>query len=486
MEPPTSGKVILHTSYGPLEVELWCHECPLFTRNFIQLCLEGYYEQTIFHRLLRGFILQGGDPTGTGSGGHSVSGQLVPPEYHMRLKWTRRGLVGVAGMEEGGGGGGGSQFFITFAPALDLYRKATLFGKIVGDTIYNLVRMGELPVERGTERPVDPPVLLRAEVVLNPFEDIIPRELAQVQERRELARKRDQMVESAKPRKPAAIKNRNVLSFDEGEDGGGSQPGTGPLVGAKIKSIHETLDDPTLSRHTVAIEGKVEGQGGDVARADAATPLAGSSGPARQDWRAELEALKNPTRVDQIKSEIASVQREIRQMSSALPAAEAEQASATAPTTARIDSLAQLLGTRKASVTPAGPSVLEEQRAAYKERRKVIMGKRGRSAADEMDTLLALNMFRSKLKSADPQATDPARLPAVEPERQLDICKLHGLVNCQSCRDTFGGAKEDGTEEGWLMHRLVFDKDAGYRELRADLDQLQVIDPRARADQFKQ
>ncbi len=67
-EPPTRGKVVLTTSMGPLEIELWPKEAPKAVRNFVQLCLEGYYDQSIFHRLVKGFILQGGDPTGTGHG----------------------------------------------------------------------------------------------------------------------------------------------------------------------------------------------------------------------------------------------------------------------------------------------------------------------------------------------------------------------------------------------------------------------------------
>lgn len=68
LEPPTKGKVVLQTTHGPLDVELWPKEAPKAVRNFIQLCLEGYYDNTIFHRIIKGFLVQGGDPTGTGTG----------------------------------------------------------------------------------------------------------------------------------------------------------------------------------------------------------------------------------------------------------------------------------------------------------------------------------------------------------------------------------------------------------------------------------
>ena len=67
-EPPTNGKVILVTSMGDLEIELWSREAPKTCRNFIQLCLEGYYQDVPFHRMIPKFLIQGGDPTGTGAG----------------------------------------------------------------------------------------------------------------------------------------------------------------------------------------------------------------------------------------------------------------------------------------------------------------------------------------------------------------------------------------------------------------------------------
>lgn len=64
--------MILHTTSGDIEIELWGKEAPRATRNFIQLCLEGYYDNTIFHRIIPDFLVQGGDPTGTGQGNTSI------------------------------------------------------------------------------------------------------------------------------------------------------------------------------------------------------------------------------------------------------------------------------------------------------------------------------------------------------------------------------------------------------------------------------
>lgn len=65
----------METTAGDIDIELWSREAPKACRNFVQLCMEGYYDGTIFHRLVKGFIVQGGDPTGTGTGGNSIWGK---------------------------------------------------------------------------------------------------------------------------------------------------------------------------------------------------------------------------------------------------------------------------------------------------------------------------------------------------------------------------------------------------------------------------
>ena len=67
-EPPCEGKICLETTVGEIDIELWSRECPKACRNFIQLCLEGYYDKTKFFRVVPDFIVQGGDPTNTGHG----------------------------------------------------------------------------------------------------------------------------------------------------------------------------------------------------------------------------------------------------------------------------------------------------------------------------------------------------------------------------------------------------------------------------------
>jgi peptidyl-prolyl cis-trans isomerase SDCCAG10 len=75
----------MKTTVGDIDLELWTKEASKACRNFIQLCMEGYYDNTIFHRVVKGFIVQGGDPTGSGEGGESVYGEPFKVCFSCKL-----------------------------------------------------------------------------------------------------------------------------------------------------------------------------------------------------------------------------------------------------------------------------------------------------------------------------------------------------------------------------------------------------------------
>ena len=157
MEPATRGRVVLLTTLGPVEIELWAKEAPKTVRNFVQHLLEGYYTQCKFHRLVHNFILQGGDPTGTGDGGVSVyeGGRPFAAEVHSRLRFTHRGIVAMAGADKDDNR---SQFFITLSECEVLNGKHTIFGRVTGETMYNVLAANDIPLLEGTETPANPPV----------------------------------------------------------------------------------------------------------------------------------------------------------------------------------------------------------------------------------------------------------------------------------------------------------------------------------------
>lgn len=179
-------KVLLKTTAGDIDVELWCRETPKTCRNFIQLCMEGYYNGTIFHRIIKGFIAQGGDPNGDGSGGESIYGEPFKDEFHSRLRFSRRGLVASA---NSGRDDNASQFFFSLAEAPELQNKHTIFGKVVGDTIYNVLKMENCETD-GNDKPLYPYKITKTEVLLNPFDDIVPRKSHRSDERSEEKSKR--------------------------------------------------------------------------------------------------------------------------------------------------------------------------------------------------------------------------------------------------------------------------------------------------------
>jgi len=233
-EPPCEGKVTLETTVGDIDIELWSREAPKAARNFIQLCLEGYYTNTKFFRVVPDFIVQGGDPTNTGTGGESVYGKPFKDEFHQRLRMVRRGLVCMA---NAGKDDNGSQFFFTLAATRELQNKHTVFGKVAGDTIFNMLRLATGHLEDG-DRPKYPHRITGAKVQVNPFDDIVPREVI------------SQEVEKGKKKKKSKAKAHkafNVLSFGaEAEEEEEDLEKALVESKGKTKSAHDLANDPGL------------------------------------------------------------------------------------------------------------------------------------------------------------------------------------------------------------------------------------------------
>uniref|UniRef100_A0A914V5E2 Peptidyl-prolyl cis-trans isomerase n=1 Tax=Plectus sambesii TaxID=2011161 RepID=A0A914V5E2_9BILA len=120
--------VTLHTTVGDIKLELFCDSCPKTCENFLALCASDYYNDCIFHRNIKGFMVQTGDPTGTGKGGQSIWGTKFEDELKPELKHDAKGVLSMA---NNGPNTNGSQFFLTYAaqPHLDL--KYTIFGRVI-------------------------------------------------------------------------------------------------------------------------------------------------------------------------------------------------------------------------------------------------------------------------------------------------------------------------------------------------------------------
>ena len=116
---------VFETNKGTFEIELFEDKAPITVKNFIDLAEKGFYDGLIFHRVIDGFMIQGGDPNGMGTGG---PGSTIPDEFHKDLKHDSEGILSMA---NAGPNTGGSQFFITLAATPWLDGHHSVFGKVV-------------------------------------------------------------------------------------------------------------------------------------------------------------------------------------------------------------------------------------------------------------------------------------------------------------------------------------------------------------------
>uniref|UniRef100_A0A915Q8C6 RING-type E3 ubiquitin-protein ligase PPIL2 n=1 Tax=Setaria digitata TaxID=48799 RepID=A0A915Q8C6_9BILA len=126
-----NGYARIVTNFGAINLELYCKEAPRACENFITHCKNGYYNSTRFHRVIRNFMMQGGDPTGTGKGGDSIWGKPFKDEILPSFSHDQRGVLSMANH---GTDTNKSQFFITFRSCNYLDGKHTIFGRVVGGT----------------------------------------------------------------------------------------------------------------------------------------------------------------------------------------------------------------------------------------------------------------------------------------------------------------------------------------------------------------
>ncbi|KAI1461193.1 cyclophilin-like protein [Annulohypoxylon moriforme] len=483
LEPQPTASLILNTTQGDLSVELFAKQTPITSRNFLQLCLDGYYDNTIFHRLVPGFIIQGGDPTGTGNGGESIydggaySGDLDPwpmdqrrgqnagptginfkDEFHSRLKFNRRGLLGMA--NEGKPDTNATQFFFTLDKAEELNNKNTVFGRIVGDTIYNLARMGEGEVAEGSDRPLYPIKITGVEILVNPFDDM---------KKRERIAKRTHEISSAGKKKKAKSKaGKKLLSFGD-EEGDDDAP---VLKKAKFDSriVMDVEDEstPTVKPAKTSMK-KVNKEVKSIPVRELQTstkpeanppPPPAKSKPDPVQYESSPEPEPKKSALEQANEEIAALKASMKRTIHSEPVQEIKKT--------------------------AFEQLIPETSTRGRKRR------RGGEGITENNDLLLLQAFRSKLGQVGPEKEQP-NVPAGEDnaeqgpgdqDEEAELCDLHFIANCQSCNSWDKAENEDSDDEGWMSHSLSFaadklGKDLSYRK-KAE-EELVVIDPREKA-----
>ena len=497
----------MHTTAGDLELELWATQCPLACRNFLQLCLDDYYTDTIFHRLVPGFIVQGGDPTGTGHGGEAIyPGGLFADEFHSRLKFNRRGLLGMA--NSGKPDDNGSQFFFTLAETKELNGKNTLFGKVVGETIYNLVKIGERELEEeGSDRMLYPVKITGVEVLVNPFDDVVRRATTTAQ-KGDVGKLTKAVIGK---KKATGKKGKALLSF------GGDEDDEEVLPVKKMKFDNRLVSDipEKQGNNSTPIKPAVK-------------PVLPPAAPrTRHSSPPSLSSSPSPRPAPIANKLTKPVPIRLRP-----PSPESKpRESFLAKTTAQIEALKASLKRRDSdtvthAVAPKKRSLLTLQKemlpsTSIKGRKRKRLGKsKGREVDDDDDAMDALERFRRKLE----KATSPPPLPTPPPseiptmnmkqastitanqpdskgEEEYQLCDLHFIPHCQSCKSWDEAHANDSTvvgsaigegdirPEDFLGHTLRFEKDRLGKDLSWKKeheydDGLVLIDPREKTKEL--
>ena len=154
------ANILLETTQGNIEFKLYEDIAPKTCENFTTHIKNGYYDGILFHRIIESFMIQGGDPTGTGRGGESIWGKPFEDECVRDVTFDRPGLLAMA---NAGPGTNGSQFFITTASTPWLHMKHTIFGEVV--EVMDVVTKLET-VEKGPgDRPLEDQKILSAKIL---------------------------------------------------------------------------------------------------------------------------------------------------------------------------------------------------------------------------------------------------------------------------------------------------------------------------------
>ncbi|CAD0114013.1 unnamed protein product [Aureobasidium uvarum] len=463
LEPPPTAKVLLNTTSGDLVVEVFAKQVPLASRNFLQHCLNGYYDGTIFHRLVPGFIIQGGDPTGTGSGGVSTVNDGAPfaDEFHSRLKFNRRGLLGMA--NSGDKNDNTSQFFFTLDKTPELQDKNTMFGRIEGDTIYNLMKMAEADLAGESDRPLYPTRIMSTEVLLNPFSDMV--------KQASIAISTTQETKAPKKKRKAT---KTLLSFG-GEEG--EEPAA-PVV-KKVKV------NPNFTQ--------AEPQQKEVSNKSALPKV--PEQPKREKPVRKSSSPPAPTPAIR-QAPVPTTKPAPAQSPSPSPTPSPERRKPTALERTNAE-IAQLKASMKRTTTTTSApekklSALESMIPASATRGR----KRGK-AKEDASSLSTFNAFKKRLEKLPAEkepataTTTTAAIPEVnttQTESALDtedkLCDLHFIANCQSCStwhdEDENKEEEDDNDATWMSHALSFAKDTLGKDLewKRKMEEFEVIDPR--------
>jgi peptidylprolyl isomerase len=155
----TNPIAVLETTQGTIEIELRADLAPLAVENFSTHIKNGYYDGLIFHRIIKQFMIQGGDPTGTGRGGESIWGKSFKDEFTSKAMFNRAGVLAMA---NSGPNTNGSQFFITTVETPHLNGRHTIFGYVKDKNSFGIVKKLENVPTGYMDKPIEEQKIIKA------------------------------------------------------------------------------------------------------------------------------------------------------------------------------------------------------------------------------------------------------------------------------------------------------------------------------------
>lgn len=202
------GYVQIQTNHGPLNLQLHCDMVPKTCENFMKLCQKGYYNNTKFHRSIKNFMIQGGDPTGTGEGGESFWGKKFKDEFKPNLVHQGRGVLSMA---NSGPNTNKSQFFITYRSCRHLDNKHSIFGQVVGG-LDTLTKLESISTD-DKDRPVEEIKIIETTIFVDPYEEV-DKQLEE--EREEEEKKQEKEKEQSQSNSNDVKKDKPLTVYRQG------------------------------------------------------------------------------------------------------------------------------------------------------------------------------------------------------------------------------------------------------------------------------
>jgi peptidyl-prolyl cis-trans isomerase SDCCAG10 len=370
-----------------------------------------------------------------------------------------------------------SQFFFTLNKAEELTGKNTVFGRVAGDTIYNLAKMGEVELRDGTEQPLYPIKITHIEILINPFDDMKKRE----RRAREQVASKPQAEKKQKKRKGG----KQLLSFGDEE---GDEEEAPVIKKAKFDTrIVMDMDEepvrqakpekPSVKKETKKLN--KEPQKEETPRESEAEPVSrtldkppSKKPPAKpaydQSFSPEPEPRDKKSLLDRTNEEIAAVKASMKRTIHTEPVMEKKKSA-----------LEQLIPETAMRGRKRRPGAINSSAKAESEALELL-----KSFKAKLERTPAEKVEVSETKKDDDKDRDDA-----QGEGEGEVCDLHFIADCQSCRAWDKDVKDDTDDEGWMSHTLSFTadklgKDLNYRK-KAE-EELVVIDPLEKARTLKE